>query len=247
MGDLRHGPSDMNKTKILTDAMRVEKDTRIHTRILAVRSVLLGNTTAQTAEIADVTQRTVQMRVERFELDGVDGLRDSPNRGKKPKVPVGRIKKIATKLRRMEKLTPKKLCNWVRRRLHVTYSVGSIRRILRTMGFSLKTSTTKLADAADAKAVRRWQRAAKDTIALAKRRGFRITVQDESIFVSTGRDGRKFWSPVGDRIEVQRSGRRERVVVYGTVADDGTRLMRTYDRFNGANLARYLKQVHKKW
>ncbi len=92
----------------------------------------------------------------------------------------------------MEKLTPKKLCNWVRRRLHVTYSVGSIKRILRTTGFSLKTSTTRLADAADAKAVRRWQRAAKDTIALAKRRGFRITVQDESIFVSTGRDGKKF-------------------------------------------------------
>ncbi len=106
-------------------------------------------TPLQTAEIADVTQRTVQMWIERFELDGIDGLRDSPNRGRKPKVPVGRIKKIATKLRRTEKLTPKKLCNWVRRRLHVTYSVGSIRRILRTMGFSLKTSTTKLADAAD--------------------------------------------------------------------------------------------------
>ncbi len=247
MGDLRHGPSDMNKTKILTDAMRVEKDNRVYTRILAVRSVLLGNTTAQTAEIADVTQRTVQMWVERFELDGVDGLRDSPNRGKKPKVPVGRIKKIATRLRRMEKLTPKKMRNWVRRKLHVTYSVGSIRRILRTMGFSLKTSTTKLANAADAKEVRRWQREAKDTIRLAKRRGFRITVQDESIFVSTGRDGRKFWSPVGDRIEVQRSGRRERVVVYGTVADDGTRLMHTYDKFNSINFVRYLKQARKKW
>ena len=237
----------MNKTKILTDAMHVEKDLKTHTRIMAVRSVLLGNTTAHTAEIADVTQRTVQMWVERFELDGIEGLRDSPNRGKKPKVPVGRIKKIATRLRRMEKLTPKKLCNWVRHRLHVTYSVGSIRRILRAMGFSLKTSTTKLADAADAKAVRRWQREAKTAIKLAKRRGFRITVQDESIFVSTGRDGKKFWSPVGDRIEVERSGRRERVVVYGTIADDGTRLMRTYDRFNSANFVHYLKQAHKKW
>ena len=242
-----HGHPDMNKTKTLTDAMRVEKDLKIHTRIMAVRSVLLGNTTAQTAEITNVTQRTVQMWINRFELDGIDGLRDSPDRGKKPKVPVGRIKKIATKLRKMEKLTPKKLCNRVRRRLHVTYSVGSIRRILRTMGFSLKTSTTKLADAADAKAVRRWQGAARTAIKLTKRRGFRIAIQDESIFVSTGRDGRKFWSPVGDRIEVQRSGRRERVVVYGKAADDGTRLMRTYDKFNSANFVHYLKQVHKKW
>ena len=99
----------MNKTKTLTDAMRVEKDLKIHTRILAVRSVLLGNTIAQTAEIANVTHRTVQMWIKRFDLDGVDGLRDSPDRGKKPKVPVGRIKKIATKLRRMGKITPKKL------------------------------------------------------------------------------------------------------------------------------------------
>ena len=67
----------MNKTKILTNAMHVEKDNRVYTRIMAVRSVLLGNTTAQTAEIADVTQRTVQMWIERFELDGIDGLRDS--------------------------------------------------------------------------------------------------------------------------------------------------------------------------
>ena len=74
---LHHDPLGMNKTKILTDAMHVEKDLKIHTRIMAVRSVLLGNTTAQTAEIADVTQRTVQMWIERFELDGIDGLRDS--------------------------------------------------------------------------------------------------------------------------------------------------------------------------
>ena len=67
----------MNKTKILTDAMHVEKDIGVYARILAVRSVLPGNTTAQTAEIADVTQRTVQMWIERFELDGIDGLRDS--------------------------------------------------------------------------------------------------------------------------------------------------------------------------
>ncbi len=82
--------------------MHVEKDNRVYARIIAVRSVLLGNTTAQAAEIANVTQRTVQMWIKRFELDGIDGLRDSPDRGKKPKVPVGRIKKIAARLRRME-------------------------------------------------------------------------------------------------------------------------------------------------
>ncbi len=39
----------MDKTKILTDAMHAEKNNRAYTRILAVRSVLPGNTTAQAA------------------------------------------------------------------------------------------------------------------------------------------------------------------------------------------------------
>ncbi len=58
----------MGKTKILTDAMHVEKDNRVYARIMAVRSVLLDSTTAQTAEIAGVTQRTVQMWIKRFDL-----------------------------------------------------------------------------------------------------------------------------------------------------------------------------------
>ncbi len=36
-------------------------------------------------------------------------------------------------------------------------------------------------------------------------------------------------------------------MVYGNVVDDGTRLMRTYGKFNSANFVHYLKQVHKKW
>ena len=46
---------------------------------------------------------------------------------------------------------------------------------------------------------------------------------------------------------MKRSGRRLFAVVYGTVAYDGTRLMRAYDRFNGTNFVAYLEQARKKW
>ena len=46
---------------------------------------------------------------------------------------------------------------------------------------------------------------------------------------------------------MERSGSRIRAVVYGAVADDSTRLMRTYDTFNAANFVRYLELARKKW
>ena len=46
---------------------------------------------------------------------------------------------------------------------------------------------------------------------------------------------------------VSRHGRRDRIVVYGTLAEDGIRLMRQYERFDGQTFVRYLKEVRRKW
>ncbi len=49
----------MDETKILTDATRVEKDLKTHTRIPAVRSVLPGSTTADRGDCRrDTAYRT---------------------------------------------------------------------------------------------------------------------------------------------------------------------------------------------
>ena len=72
-------------------------------------------------------------------------------------------------------------------------------------------------------------------------------VQDESIFLRTGTNGRKLWSRVGDPVTASRHGRRDKTVVYGTLVEDGTRLMRQYGRFDGPTFVRYLKEVRRKW
>ena len=72
-------------------------------------------------------------------------------------------------------------------------------------------------------------------------------VQDESIFLRTGTNGRKLRSRVGDPVTVSRHGRRDKTTVYGTLAEDGTRLMRQYGRFDGPTFVRYLKEVRRKW
>ena len=236
-----------DKTEELREAMHAERDATVRSRMMAVYGVLGGYSTADAAYFADVDPRTVREWVARWNRKGIDGLRDSPGRGNRPRARHWRIKRLAEKLGRMNRLTPRKLRNWIRNRLNVRYSLCSVRRILRVLGFSSKRSTTQYASAADDEAVRQWQKDARAVISGAKRRGFRIVVQDESIFVRIGTNGRKLWSRIGDPVTVARGGRRDRTVVYGALADDGTRLMRQYGTFDGPTFVRYLKEARYKW
>ena len=45
---------------------------------------------------------------------------------------------------------------------------------------------------------------------------------------------------------VSRHGRRDKTIVYGALAEDGIKLMRQYERFDGPTFVRYLKEVRRK-
>ena len=235
------------KIRELTEAIRAERDIRIRNRMMAVLGVLKGHPTGIASDFADVDRRTVQLWVARFDEDGIGGLRDTPGRVRASRTRYERIRKLADRPAGKNMLTPRKLRNWVRGKLSSGYSLCSVRRILRLLGFSSKRSATMYASAADSDAVRQWQAGAAGTISWAKRRGFAVVVQDESIFIRIGTNGRKLWSRVGDPVTVSRYGRRDRTIVFGALAEDGTRLMRRYGRFDGPTFVRYLKEVRRKW
>ena len=109
--------------------------------------------------------------------------------------------KLAHRLYMKNMPTPKKLRGRMRNMLNVTDRAESVRRILRALGLSRMMSVTRLADAAGAE-VKGWQKDMKRVVSGAKRRGFRIAVEDESIFVSAGRDGPKP-RPGGSRVAVR--------------------------------------------
>ena len=44
---------------------------------------------------------------------------------------------------------------------------------------------------------------------------------------------------------VTRHSRRDRTVVYGALAEDGTRLMRQYEKFDGPTFVKYLEEVRR--
>ena len=234
------------KIRELTEAMHAERDIRIRNRMMAVLGVLKGHSTRIASDFAGVDQRATQLWVARFDEDCIDGLRDAPGRGRASRTRYGLIRKLADRLAGKNMLTPRKLRKWIRRRLDAKHSLCSVRRILRLFGFSSKRSATMYASAADSDAVRQWQAGAAGTISWAKRRGFTIVVQDESTFLRTGTNGRKLWSRVGDPVTVSRHGRRDRTIVFGALAEDGTRLMRQYGKFDGPTFVRYLTEVRRK-
>ena len=200
-------PMDENSKKIreLTEAMHAERDIRIRNRMMAVLGVLKGHSTRIASDFADVDRRTVQLWVARFDEGGIGGLRDAPGRGRPPRAGYGRIRKLADRLAGKNMLTPRKLRNWIRGRLDARYSLCSVRRILSFFGFSSKRSATMYASAAGADVVRQWQAGAAGTTSGAKRRGFTIVLQDESIFLRTETNGRKLWSRVGGSSDCQQA------------------------------------------
>ena len=179
------------KIRELTEAMRAEQDARIRNRMMVMRGILAGYPTRDAAYFADVDRRTIQLWVARFDEGGIGGLRDAPGRGRASRARYGRIRKPADRLAGKNMLTPRKLRNRIRGKLNARYSLCTVRRILRFLGFSSKRSVTVHASAADADLARQWQAGATGTISGAKRLGFTIVVQDESIFLRTGTNGRK--------------------------------------------------------
>ena len=71
-------------------------------------------------------------------------------------------------------------------------------------------------------------------------------MQDESVLANVGRDGPKLRAPEGGRVAAERSGSRIRVAVYGAVADDGARTVRTRGTFDAADFVRYPEPARKK-
>ena len=84
------------------------------------------------------------------------------------------------------------------------------------------------------------------TMSGTKRRELTIAVQDGSMFLRIGTNGRKPWSRVGDPVTVCRHGRRDRTVVFGAPTGGGTCLMRRYERFDGPTFVRYLRKVRRR-
>ena len=234
------------KYKELKEAYNKEKDLRIGARITAVNMVCRQGKSIQDA--ADTLLRSpawVSKWVKRFEEGGIDALRDLSRIGRPRKIKLEKVQRIINK---MDKITPAMLNEQIQNKTKVKYHITAVRKILHTLNMSPKTSNRIHANRATNRKIRAWQKQVKKKISRLKKNGFTTLIQDESIFVHDPSNGKKYWSMVGEPITVRYNGIHRRMIVCGSIATDGRRMFRTYEKsFTSKNFVSYLKELQRRF
>ena len=224
-------------------AFKKEKDPKVRSRMLAVHIVRIrGFGIDETAENLMQCPNRVRMWVERYDLGGLDSLRDLPRSGRPRYTPAKASDRIISDIGR-SRITPVRLQQAIRektgRKLHITY----VRKIMRGNVLSPKASQKIHIRRASGKAVRNWQYDIKKWISRMESEGFTVLMEDEAFFIHDAAAGRKYWSPVGSPVTVSYTGSHRKIAVYGSVARDGRQFFRTYDRFDSETFAKHLKDL----
>ena len=237
----------MIKTTLM-EAIKSEKDVKIHKKLIAVNMVHNKNcSTSFAAETVGVTQRSVQLWLEQFDNGGIKGLRTLPQEGRPPLVPRIRIKKIASRLCNKGKLTPKKLQRKIYNKYRVKYSMCNIRKILNWFDYTLKVPTRTYVMASSKSECTKWQNKNIPEILRKENHGFTVVIQDESIFVHDSMARKKHWSLRGKRVHKKSTGSHTKMIVYGAITSDGMQLFRLYPKFNGDTFVVYLEDLRLRW
>jgi transposase len=123
---------------------RRERDGRVSSRLIALANVLDGMSRQAAARAAGMDRQTLRDWVIRFNTEGVDGLRDQPRSGRRPRMSEGQ--QAALKAIVLRGPDPERdgvstwriidLCQIAAERFGVTYREGGMRRLVKTLDLS---------------------------------------------------------------------------------------------------------------
>jgi transposase len=130
----------ISSDKILNDAYRHESDADVRERILLVRRVRAeGKTVTDVAKNELHRSRAWAYKwLKRYDIDGLDGLKDRPRNGGPPVVPEKKLLKIRNELSEKSSGWRAKEIMDVIKRTGVRYHEVHVYRILHRWGFSSK-------------------------------------------------------------------------------------------------------------
>lgn len=124
-------------------AMKASPSQRGYIRMSAIRSLCLGYSHQQAAELHNVSERTITRWVNSFNKEGIDGLLDRPRRGRPRKIDCEKSPKYRDLIRHPEKAdqthwTGKKFHGYITNELDEEVGYRTVLRWLHEEGFSLK-------------------------------------------------------------------------------------------------------------
>ncbi len=213
----------------LKEAYKNEKDPQVKVRIAAVNMVFIhGDGYANTAERLMQSVGWVCKWTTRFEEGSMKALRDLPRSGCRPKVDrksIAAIMDLSTACKSTDVMTVR---DDIRDATGTEYSIEHVRRMMRQHGLSRRKVQNIHASHATPSSVYSWQWYLENVrIPCLKNDGFTLVSSDEAFFVQGAYD-RYVWSPVGTRSVASYSGDHTKVAVFGSIAEDGRRLFRTF-------------------
>ena len=236
----------MDKLEQLEAAYKKE-NSKVAVRMLAVLMVLKdGKELEYTAQTLHRCTNWVRKWVDRFKVDGFDGLYDHPRSGRPCVIPKKQMDSIMFKVM-LTLFTPVMLQQTIFYSTGIKFHITHVRKIMRQYGMSAKTTQKYHINHASVIAVRSWQQRMKKRIPCLKKNGFTIAMADEAFFIRDVKAGRKYWSPVAKRIFLPYVGNHESLAVYGTITINGDQLFRIYKKFNATTFVEYLKEIHYKY
>jgi len=116
-------------------------------RVLAIRYLLQGHTTAQAAQAFACSESQVRQWVHRYNTEGLEGLREHPHRGRPTLLPAGRVEAFKEQVRRESAETQDSAAlrgSDIRRLLAeefgASYSLSGTYQLLRRLGLSTSGS-----------------------------------------------------------------------------------------------------------
>ena len=236
---------DKQERDDLKKAYKKEKDLRVRARILAVNMVCSeGFKINEAAACLMQCPDWVGMWIQRFNTDGLDGLRDLPRSGRPPKISIQEMDKIM-KQASQTPTTPAALYQQIFQKTKVRLHIAHVRELMRKYGLSSKRTTSIHTNAAGKEFVKTWQRNLKRYIPRLEMQGFTLVVEDESFFIRGRTEGCRYWTPIGTPVLVPYVGSHDTVTAYGSLVADGRQFFRTYYRLNATAFVEYLKSMHR--
>lgn len=161
--------TDLARPSELRALARCERSPRTATRLLAIAHALEGASRAEAARLAGMERQALRDAVIRYNEEGVEGLRDRPKSGRRPRLSDGEQASLRAVILRGpgngRDWTLPMLCRWLEARFDKRLHPASLSRIVRRLDLS-RQKTRPLHPLSDAQA----------QVAFAKR-GFRARLK----------------------------------------------------------------------
>jgi putative transposase len=140
-----------NSMSTLTQAYKNEKDTRTKERMFLVKRVADGQIPSHVAaEIGKVRSWSYKW-LERFEKEGIDGLKDKPRSGRPASIPKQKILKIRQQISENQSgWTAKQIMNLIYEKSGVRYHEVHVYRLLHQWGYAPKVAAKRFVNSASA-------------------------------------------------------------------------------------------------